>query len=150
MLRRSARESRPVDPDKIHHIQRSFGRQRTARRALGSERVELRPLIRRKKLDRSEHLRPFIGPSCSFTSSNELGLFVTLPLSSLVSIEPTDPHDIPPLLRILNDRQDLRRRASRLIAHGGRVAPASRELLPVAIAVTLDSSRMASKAVSPA
>jgi len=67
---------------------------------LGSERVELRPLIRRKKLDRGKNPRPFIGPSCSFTSSNELGLFVTLPLSSLVSIEPTDPHDIPPLLRI--------------------------------------------------
>jgi len=53
--------------------------------------MELRPLIRRKKLDRGKNQRPFIGPSCSFTSASNLGLHVMLPLSNLISIAPEDP-----------------------------------------------------------
>jgi len=122
---------------------------------LGSEREELRPLIRRKKLDRGKNQCPFIGPSCSFTGASNLGLHVTLPLSNLISIGLADPSNVPPLLRIFDNPHDVSRatylaqpslyrappkrrrklrpcrvsRTGRLIAQDGRVAPTRRELL---------------------
>jgi len=144
-----------------------------SRRSSRSKCMELRPLIRRKKLDRGEHLRPFIGPSCSFTGASNLGLPVTLPLSSLISIAPTDPHHVPPPLRLLNNPYDVSRatylaqpslhrpppqchrelrprrvsRTGSLVAQGGRVAPARRKLLGVLIAVAPDGSSVAGEAM---
>ncbi len=138
--------------------------------------MELRPLIRRKKLDRGEHLRPFIGPSCSFTGASDLGLPVTLPLSSLISVAPADPSNVAPLLRIFDDpynvssatylaqpslhrpsskrHRELRprrvSRAGRLVTKGGLVAPARCELLSVPIAVALHRSSVAGEAMPAA
>jgi len=90
-------------------MQRRIRRERPACGPAPCECVQLRPLIRRKKLDRGEHLRPFIGPSCSFTGASNLGLPGTLPLSSLISIAPADPCHVPPPLRLLDDPQDVSR-----------------------------------------
>ena len=70
-----------IDAHKVHHIQRRFGRQRRACRPLGSERVEPRPNIRRKKLDRRKHPCSFFGPRCSFAVGGELRFLVMSPLS---------------------------------------------------------------------
>ncbi len=157
-------------------MQRRIRRERPACGPAPCECVQLRPLIRRKKLDRGEHLRPFIGPSCSFTGASNLGLSVTLPLSSLISITPANPHDVPPPLRLLNDSHDVssatylaqpsshrpapkrhrelrpRRfsRAGRLVSQSGLVAPARCELLSMPIAVALDRSSVAGEAMPAA
>jgi len=138
--------------------------------------VQLRPLIRRKKLDRGKNPRPFIGPICSFTGASDLSLPVTLPLSSLISIAPADPSNVPPLRRILNYPHDVSRatylahpalhrptpkrhrelrprrvsRAGRVVAPHVGVSPAGGELLGVAIAVALDRSSMAEEAMPAA
>jgi len=98
---------------------------------------------------------------------------VPLPLSSLISVAPADPSNVAPLLRIPNYPHDVSRatylaqpslhrpapkrhrelrpcrvnRTGRLIAQDGRVAPTRRELLGVAIAVALDGSSVAGKAM---
>jgi len=162
--------------DEIHHVERRLGRQSDTHRSSSCELVKPTPNVRRKKVDRREHPRPFLGPCGSFALGGELRLLVSPPLSSDVSIAPAGPSNVPPLLRIFDDPHDVSRatssahpslqrsapkphrelrpsrvrRASRLIAHGGRVAPARRELRGVAITIASDDDRVAWAAVPAA
>jgi len=162
--------------DEIHHVERRLGRQSDTHRSSSCELVKPTPNVRRKKVDRREHPRPFLGPCGSFALGGELRLLVSPPLSSDVSIAPAGPSNVPPLLRIFDDPHDVSRatssahpslrrsapkphrqlrprrvsRAGRLIAQRGRIAPARYELLSVSIAVASNRSSVASEAVSAA
>ncbi len=93
--------------DKSDHVERRLRRQSDARRSSSCELVKPSPNVRRKKLDRRKHPCSFFGPRCSFTGASDLSLPVTLPLSSLISIAPADPRNVPPPLRLLDDPQDV-------------------------------------------
>ena len=80
-----------------------------SRRSSRSKCMELRPLIRRKKLKRCKHPSSFVGPCSAFSPCYEVGLSLLLPLTCNVAIAPADPHDVTPALRILNHPHDISR-----------------------------------------